>query len=138
MSTADIQTRAADWVNQHRDSGDWTAEDQAALDAWLGSVDVRPGGDGESFKDVETRVLAALQRILDAHHGKTVVVVSHVTPIKTLVAQALDAPLLSVFRMELAPASVSVVSFYGDGRASLRSFNTRAPEAAAFDGPHRW
>ena len=35
MSTADIQTRAADWVNQHRDSGDWTAEDQAALDAWL-------------------------------------------------------------------------------------------------------
>ena len=31
----EIQTRAADWVNQHRDSGVWSAEDQSALDAWL-------------------------------------------------------------------------------------------------------
>ncbi|HEY4123125.1 MAG TPA: FecR domain-containing protein, partial [Rhizomicrobium sp.] len=31
----EIQTRAADWVNQHRDSGTWSDEDQAALDAWL-------------------------------------------------------------------------------------------------------
>jgi len=35
MSAADIQTRAADWVNQRRDSGEWTPDDQAALDAWL-------------------------------------------------------------------------------------------------------
>jgi transmembrane sensor len=32
---SDIQTRAADWVNQHRDSGEWSAQDQAELDAWL-------------------------------------------------------------------------------------------------------
>ena len=84
--------------------------DQASLDAWLGSLEIPPPG-GESFRQVEERVLAGLERIREAHPGKTVVVVSHVTPIKTLVATALQAPLESVFRMELSPASVTVLSF---------------------------
>jgi probable phosphoglycerate mutase len=99
------------------------------LDAWLGSLDARPGG-GESFRTVETRVLASLERLLDEHAGQTVLAVSHVTPIKVLVAHALGAPLESVFRMELTPASVSVVTFYSDGRASLRMFNARPTDAA--------
>ena len=57
------------------------------LDAWLGSLDVAPEG-GESFRAVQERVLDGLARLLEAHAGKTVVVVSHVTPIKTLVAHA--------------------------------------------------
>ena len=108
-------------AEQHRD----------ALDAWLGSLDAVPGEGGESFRVVESRVLQGLQRVLDTHAGETVVVVSHVTPIKTLVAHALEAPLESVFRMELAPASVTVVSYFLGGReldrpmASLRLFNAR-------------
>jgi probable phosphoglycerate mutase len=114
----------------------------AELDAWLGALDVAPEG-GESFADVEDRVLAGLQRVLDAHAGRTVVVVSHVTPIKTLVAHAVDAPLGAVFRMELTPASVSVVSFFlgGQGgdepRGSLRMFNALPPGSDAF-GSGRW
>jgi probable phosphoglycerate mutase len=92
------------------------------LDAWFGSLDA-PAGGGESFRGVEARVLAALDRLLDAHAGRTVLVVSHVTPISVLVARALAAPLESVYRMELAPASVTVLSFYDDGRATLRMFN---------------
>ena len=113
------------------------------LDAWLGSVDVAPGG-GESFATVERRVLAGLQRVLDEHHGRTVLVVSHVTPIKTLVAHAVDAPLEAVFRMELSPASVSVVSFYTGGpdgteaRASMRMYNALPPGNDAFGGDQRW
>jgi broad specificity phosphatase PhoE/ribonuclease HI len=113
------------------------------LDAWLGSLDVGAGG-GESFRVVEKRVLDGLQRVLDAHAGKTVVVVSHVTPIKVLVAHAVDAPLGSVFRMELSPASVSVLSFFLGGkdgteeRASLRMFNALPPGNDPFGGPQRW
>ena len=116
---------------------------QDELDAWLGSLDVAPGG-GESFRVVEDRVLAGLQRVLDRHAGKTVVVVSHVTPIKTLVAHAVDAPLSAVFRMELSPASISVVSFFLGGkdgdeqRASLRMFNALPPGNDAFGGQQRW
>ena len=113
------------------------------LDAWLGSLDVGAGG-GESFRVVEKRVLDGLQRVLDAHAGKTVVVVSHVTPIKTLVAHAVDAPLESVFRMELSPASVSVLSFFLGGkdgteeRASMRMFNALPPGNDPFGGAQRW
>ncbi len=107
------------------------------LKAWLGSLDVAPGG-GESFRTVEKRVLAGLERLLTAHTGRTVVVVSHVTPIKTLVAHALDAPLEAVFRMELSPASVTVLSWY-DGRPSLRLYNTLPPGRDALSaGATRW
>ena len=92
--------------------------------AWFASFDHAPGG-GESFRTVEKRVLASLTAILAAHPGKTVLAVSHVTPIKVLVARALGAPLDTLHRMELAPASVTVLAFYDDGRASMRMFNAR-------------
>jgi broad specificity phosphatase PhoE/ribonuclease HI len=110
-------------------------QDQAGLDAWIGSLETPPPG-GESFREVEERVLAGLARIRETHAGRTVVVVSHVTPIKTLVATALEAPLHAVFRMELSPASVTVLSFYpdvgGQPRASLRLYNARPPGDDAF------
>ncbi len=104
---------------------------QVELDAWLGALDVAPAG-GESFLVVRERVLAALERLLAAHAGTTVVLVSHVTPIKTLVAQAVGAPLEAVFRMELTPASVTVLSYFADGRASMRLFNAIPPARDAF------
>ena len=57
------------------------------------------------------------------HPGRTVLVVSHVTPIKLLVRSALDAPMAALFRMELDPASITRVSWWEDGNASLRVFN---------------
>jgi probable phosphoglycerate mutase len=99
------------------------------LDAWLGSLDHAPGG-GESLRVVEKRVVAWLERLLAEHEGRTVLAVSHVTPIKVLVAHALGAPLESVYRMETAPASVTVLSFFPDGNAALRMFNARPTDAA--------
>jgi probable phosphoglycerate mutase len=122
------------------------ATQRPALEKWLGSVDERPGG-GESLVMVQERVLAALDRLLEARAGSTVVVASHVTPIKVVVAEALQAPLGSQFRMELRPASVTVVTFFtppeptdGEPRryASLRQFNTLAPGVDLFDEATRW
>jgi ribonuclease H / adenosylcobalamin/alpha-ribazole phosphatase len=107
------------------------------MKGWLGSLDVAPSG-GESFRTVEARVLEGLSRTLASYAGQTVVVVSHVTPIKTLVAQALGAPLSAVFAMELMPASVSVVAHYPDGKSSLRLYNARPPENDTFADPARW
>ena len=102
------------------------------LDRWLGSLDEAPGG-GESFRVVEKRVLGSLERLLSEYVGQTVLAVSHVTPIKVLVAHALSAPLEAVYRMEMAPASVTVLSYFADGHASLRMFNAR-PTDSAFTG----
>jgi broad specificity phosphatase PhoE/ribonuclease HI len=103
--------------------------DPAAISAWMRSLDSAPGG-GETFRQVRSRVLAALESVLRSSPGGTVAVVSHVTPIKVLVAEALGAPLEAVFRMELSPASVTVVSYHpsetgGLPLASLRMFNAR-------------
>lgn len=91
------------------------------LEAWLASTDVAPPG-GESFSHCRRRVDAARARLLARHAGRRVVVVSHVTPVKLLVGLAVDAPLHSLFRMELSPCSISTVAWYSDGNASLLGF----------------
>jgi probable phosphoglycerate mutase len=112
------------------------------IEAWLGSLDVSAGR-GESFREVEKRVQDGLSRVLESYAGRTVVVVSHVTPIKILVAEALDAPLSALFRMELSTASVSVVSFFGEPgssgiRGSMRLYNAQPPGAGQMLDPQRW
>ncbi|MCX6395700.1 MAG: bifunctional RNase H/acid phosphatase [Propionibacteriales bacterium] len=109
------------------------------LESWLGSLDHPPPG-GESFRSVAARVIEGRDRIIAAHTGQTVVAVSHVTPIKTLVADALGAPLDALYKMELSPASVTVISYYrgnppkstgGEDQllSSLRLFNARPTDA---------
>jgi ribonuclease H / adenosylcobalamin/alpha-ribazole phosphatase len=96
----------------------WPAE----LSAWLADPEIAPPG-GESFTDVSARVIAALDRMLAARAGQTVLIVSHVTPIKTLVAAALLAPPAALYRMHLDVAALCEIDWYADGPAVLRSFN---------------
>lgn len=93
-----------------------------ALAAWLSSTAAAPPG-GESFDALERRVRRCLDRLVDAHRGYSVLVVSHVSPIKTFVCLALQAPSSALFRMELSPASLTTVAWYPDQIASLRTFN---------------
>ena len=58
-----------------------------------------------------------------AHPGVSVVVVSHVTPIKVLLLLALDAPLLSMFHVHLDTASVSIADYFPNGATSVRLVN---------------
>jgi broad specificity phosphatase PhoE len=94
----------------------------AELDAWLASARTAPPG-GESFAAVGRRVALSRDRLLARYQGRTVLVVSHVTPVKTLVRLALGAPPESLYRMELSAAALSAVQYYADGNASLRFFN---------------
>ncbi|MBL3668318.1 bifunctional RNase H/acid phosphatase [Streptomyces sp. M2CJ-2] len=93
------------------------------LNAWLSSPDAEPTGGGESFAATANRVAAARDRLTAAHAGRTVLLVTHVTPIKTFVRLALGAPPEALFRMELSAASLSAVAYYADGNASVRLFN---------------
>lgn len=92
------------------------------LQAWLASTAVAPPG-GESFDAVLDRVRAARDEVLQRFAGQTVVVASHVTPIKMMAALALGAPIESIYRMELAPASITIASWWADGTPSLRTFS---------------
>jgi probable phosphoglycerate mutase len=112
------------------DFGDWDgytfaeveAKWPAEMAAWLGDPNVAPPH-GDSMAACGRRVRQARDRILAAHPGRTVLVVSHVTPIKTLVQLALGAPVAALFRMHLDLAAISEIAWYADGPATLRSYN---------------
>lgn len=90
--------------------------------AWLGSEAVAPPG-GESFADVGARIAAERDEILAAYPGQTIVLVSHVTPIKMMLRHALAGGPEILYRLHLDLASLSEVNFYPDGGASVRLVN---------------
>ncbi|MGA4993538.1 bifunctional RNase H/acid phosphatase [Nonomuraea bangladeshensis] len=99
----------------------WPAE----LTAWLADPEAAPPG-GESFAVAARRVQAAGERLVERYEGKTVLAVSHVTPIKMLLRLALMAPLESLYRMHLDLACLSLIEYYADGPAVVKSFNDTA------------
>ncbi|KBZ60570.1 multifunctional RNASE H/alpha-ribazole phosphatase/acid phosphatase [Mycobacterium [tuberculosis] TKK-01-0051] len=92
---------------------------------WLRDTSTAPPG-GESFDAVAERVSSFRDRIVAAHQGSTVLVVSHVTPIKMLLREALDAGPGILYRLHLDLASLSIAEFYSDGASSVRLVNQTA------------
>ncbi|MFJ2903357.1 histidine phosphatase family protein [Streptomyces sp. NPDC087212] len=93
------------------------------LNAWLADPEAEPTGGGESFAATTARIAVARDRLITEYAGRTVLLVTHVTPVKILVRLALGAPPEALFRMELSAASLSSVAYYADGNASVRLFN---------------
>jgi len=89
---------------------------------WLRDTSTEPPG-GESFDHVNQRVSRARDRVVADHGGSTVLVVSHVTPIKMLLREALDAGPGILYRLHLDLASLSIAEFYPDGASSVRLVN---------------
>ncbi|ETZ31141.1 bifunctional RNase H/acid phosphatase [Mycobacterium intracellulare] len=92
---------------------------------WLRDTSTAPPG-GESFDAVHDRVSRIRDRVLATQQGTTVLVVSHVTPIKMLLREALDAGPGILYRLHLDLASLSIAEFYSDGASSVRLVNQTA------------
>jgi probable phosphoglycerate mutase len=92
------------------------------MQSWLDDPAVAPP-EGESFATTFARVEAARERLVRDYAGARVVVVSHVTPIKSLVRRALDAPAQALYRMHLDPGSLSTVDWYADGPGVVTGLN---------------
>ena len=112
------------------DFGDWEGYSFAEvrerwpgeLNAWLADPSMAPPH-GESFTAVARRVQTARDKLLVRFRQQTILVVSHVTPIKMLVRSALDAPPSSLYRMYLEVSSLCEIDWYADGPAVLKLFN---------------
>jgi probable phosphoglycerate mutase len=101
------------------------AKHPLATRRFMSDVTVAAPG-GESVAQVSARVARSRQQILLRHAGKTVLVVSHVTPIKLLLAAALQADDAIVHRVFLEAASLCTVTWSSDGRSSVRLVNDTA------------
>jgi ribonuclease H / adenosylcobalamin/alpha-ribazole phosphatase len=95
------------------------------LQAWLSSTSVAPPG-GESFQAVAKRVRGALDTVVKSHAGGVVVLVSHVTPIKLILRDALAASDAFLHRLYLDAAGVSTMDVWPDGNVAVRSVNETA------------
>ncbi|MET8797926.1 bifunctional RNase H/acid phosphatase [Nocardia sp. NPDC004568] len=124
-----IEVRVVDGLTE-TDFGEWegltfreAAERDPELHArWLGDPSL-PAPGGESFDAVRERVEAVRRDLVARYPGANVVVVSHVTPIKTLLQLALGVGPSLLYRLHLDLASLSLAEFYPDGGSSVRLVN---------------
>lgn len=113
------------------DFGEWTGAELKALAklAEWRTVQRWPSGwrfpGGESFPEMQARVLAAVGRLRSRHPGGTVVAVSHADPIKAAVADALGTHLDLFQRVVISPCSITAVA-YGDAGPTVLAVNTTA------------
>ncbi|MGX1805120.1 bifunctional RNase H/acid phosphatase [Nocardia sp. NPDC055321] len=89
---------------------------------WLGDPSIPPPG-GESFDAVRERIEGVRRDLVALYPGANVLVVSHVTPIKTLLQLALGVGPSLLYRLHLDLASLSIAEFYPDGGSSVRLVN---------------
>lgn len=100
------------------------------LSAWLDSSAAAPPG-GESFRAVGVRVRRVVDRLRERYPGQTVVVVSHVSPIKMLLRDALGAGDAFLHRMYLSSTGLSIVDSWPDGGIAVRTVNDTAHAGGA-------
>ena len=101
------------------------ARDPELHGRWLADPS-QPAPDGESFDAVHQRVRRMRDDLIARLGAGTAVLVSHVTPIKSLLRMGLDAGPSLLFRLHLDLASLSIVEFYPDGNATVRLVNDTA------------
>ena len=124
------------------DFGDWESLTSAEIavkwpeefGAWQRDQTVRPPG-GESFSEVGARVRQARDRMLRSYPGHTIVVVSHVVPIKSLLRFALGAGPETFRAVHLDPACISVIDYYPSGASVVRVVNEGAFDLDGITGP---
>ncbi len=99
------------------DFGEWTGQpldDLRKLPEWQ-TVQETPSEfrfpGGESFVEMQTRVIQGINNLADTNAGKTIAIVSHADTIKAALAHFLDMPLDSFQRLVVSPCSISVVVF---------------------------
>ena len=111
--------------------GNWEghsmAEIQSAsaneIERWRGSMTAKPPG-GESVDDLESRVRSALTDAIEEFTGQTVAIVSHMMPLRAVLRHALNGPNSLSWTLQFAPASVSVIRYFGPNFAEVFAINS--------------
>lgn len=107
------------------DFGDWTGADLKALmklPEWT-TVQRSPSTfrfpHGESFTEMQSRIVSAIDRLRATHPGGVIVCVSHADPIKAAVAHAMGTHIDLFQRIVISTCSVSAVAYSNHGPVVL-------------------
>jgi len=110
--------------------GEWDGHTNAEVEQkwpelfarWRGDIEMRPPG-GESLAEFDGRVLTGFNKIVTEYEGESVVLVSHVMPIRGLVRKAMAAQWEAYWRVSVAPCSITVLRFWGEEAAEIACVN---------------
>jgi probable phosphomutase (TIGR03848 family) len=115
------------------DFGDWTGrqlKELSKLPEWS-TVQRYPSGfrfpGGESFAEMQHRMVSTVGRLVERHPGATVVAVSHADPIKAAIAHAMGTHLDLFQRIVVSPCSVTAVA-HGRGGPIVLTVNSIGDE----------
>ena len=114
--TLNLRVRTLQGLNEC-DFGDWTGRrlrDLSKLKSWS-TIQKQPSSfrfpNGESFTEMQNRMLRTIDKLVERHSGETVICVSHADPIKAILASAVGTPLDLFQRIVVGPCSASVVLY---------------------------
>ena len=103
------------------DFGDWTGAELRKLmklPEWA-TVQKAPSTfrfpNGESFTEMQTRMVSTVERLVARHRGGTIVCVSHADPIKAVVAHAMGTHIDLFQRIVIGTCSISAVAYTTSG-----------------------
>ena len=111
--------------------GDWTGKTFQELESeerWRNFNSFRSGTripNGELMLEAQTRIITGLESLREKHSGETVAVVSHSDLIKVAVAHYAGIHIDLFQRVEIGPASISVIKV-GDDAARIITVNHRS------------
>lgn len=112
------------------DYGEWTGgkiADLAKTEEWK-VVQVAPSRarfpGGESIREMQARVVGALDAVVAQHPHETIVVVSHADPIKSAIAHYAGTHLDLFQRVFVSPASITVLEFHAFGVSLVKCNDT--------------
>jgi probable phosphoglycerate mutase len=94
-----------------------------SFEVWRGSWELSPPN-GESLEAFDHRIQRGVNDILANHGGETVVVVSHVMPIRGFVKTAMDAGIAAYWRPQISPCSITVLRLWGRQAAEVVTINS--------------
>ena len=103
------------------DFGDWTGQELKELmkkPEWT-AVQRAPSTfrfpRGESFTEMQTRMVTAIEKLRNKFPGGVIVAVSHADPIKAAVAHAMGTHLDLFQRIVISPCSISAIAYTAGG-----------------------
>ena len=92
---------------------------------WLTSLSHRPGG-GESYAEVYSRVVAGINDLVERFPHQKICVVTHNIVIRAIATYAMNAPLESMYYVDILPCSITTLAVWpSDGLRALKSLSER-------------
>ena len=95
------------------------------LKFYEGQIEIAHNG-VETFSEVNKRVQSMVDHVLKEHHDENVVLVTHMDPIKAMLATIMDLKPQSLFELILANASLTIFREEG-GKLSVKAINVMDP-----------